>query len=849
MTTRQMLRSFAGGELAPELFGRIDLDKYNSGLKTCTNFEVRPHGPVANRAGFAYVLETKDSDRASRLIPFTYSTDQTMVLEFGHEYIRFHTQGATLLETANNISGITQASPGVVTSAAHGYANGDWVYITSVGGMTSLNSRFYIVAGVTTNTFTLRALDGTAINTTALPAYTSGGTVARVYEVATTYQEADLFDIHYTQSSDVLTLVHPNYAPAELRRLGAANWDLSDIEFGLTVDEPHRPYVNRMGPASTTADDTFHAYCITSVVDGAGESAASDPALDTLTGFATISDVNTTTNEITVNVSCYFNGAVLLRVSSVGGVTGINAGMYWVTSQTGSGPYVLSLRNFDGTNPDWTGTYTSGGTVRLCGERNDLTTQGQYNELIWTPETGVSRYNVYKAQNGVFGYIGQSSNSTFKDDNIIPDMSKTPPTHSAYFEATGDYPAAVGYYEQRRAFGGTDNAPHGVWFTATGTENSLPLSFPSQDDDAIIFEINARQQNRIRHLVPLSDMIALTPAGAWRIASAGGEALVPSTATTKVATYAGANNVQPITTESALIYVQAQGSKVRELFYSWESQNYRAEDITVLAPHLVDNYTITDLAYSAAPNPIVWAVRSDGTLLGLTYLPDQRVRAWHKHTTAGGYFESACCVSEDNEEVLYSVVRRTVDGRTVRYVERKAPRAPAFTDWFFVDCGMTYDGAATDTITGLHHLEGATVTVLVDGATHPDCVVSGGAISLHVEGEVVHVGLRITADLETLPVLVDDRGAYGIGAVKNINKVMLRVERSSSIFAGPNTDTLREYKQRTTEVWGSRPDLVSGVVEIPVDGTWSREGTFVVRHTAPLPLMVVSAVVEVVAGG
>lgn len=849
MSTRPVFRSFAGGEIAPELFGRIDLDKYNSGLKTCTNFEVLPHGPVANRAGFDYVIETKDSDRASRLIPFTYSTDQTMVLEFGHEYIRYHTQGATLLESSNAISGVTQASPGVVTSAAHGYANGDWVYIASVGGMTSINGRFYIVAGATTNTFTLQALDGTAINTTTLSAYTSGGTVARVYEIATTYQEDDLFDLHYTQSSDVLTIVHPSYAPAELRRLGATNWELTDIEFGLTVDEPHRPSVTRGGSASTSADDTFHAYLITSVIDGEGESAASGVALAPLTGYANISDVDAGASEITVDASCYFNGGALIRITSVGGITGINNGYYWVKSQTGAGPYVLTLCNEDGSSPTWTGTYTSGGNVRLAGVRNDLTTQGQYNELVWSPETGVSKYNVYKALNGVYGYIGQSSNGIFKDDNIIPDMSKTPPTHSALFSAADDYPSAVGYYEQRRAFGGTNNAPHGVWLTSPGTENSMQVSFPSQDDDAVIFEINARQQNKIRHLVPLSDLIALTPAGAWRIASAGGEAITPATVTTKVATYAGSSNVQPVTTESALLYVQSQGSKVRELFYSWESQNYRAEDITVLAPHLVDNYTIVDLAYSAAPSSILWAVRSDGTLLGLTYLPDQRVRAWHKHTTAGGYFESVCSVGESNQDRLYAIVRRTINGRTVRYIERKAPRSPAVYDWFFVDAGATYDGAATDTITGLHHLEGETVAVLVDGATHPDCVVTNGAITLQVEGELVHVGKRITADIAALPLMVDDRQGFGIGMVKNINKVILRVEQSGSIFAGPNTDNLREYKQRTTETWGTRPDLVSGIVEIPVDGTWTKDGSFVVRHTAPLPLMIVSAVLDVVSGG
>ena len=157
---RTLQRSFGGGEVTPEFFGRIDDAKYQSGLALCRNFITLPHGPAANRPGTAYVREVKTSAKATRVIPFSFSTTQTMVLEFGDQYIRFHTNGSTLL---------------------------------------------------------------------------SGGSP---YEVTTPYLEADLFDLHYVQSADVLTIVHPNYAPRELRRVSSTNWTLTTISFVSALTAP-----------------------------------------------------------------------------------------------------------------------------------------------------------------------------------------------------------------------------------------------------------------------------------------------------------------------------------------------------------------------------------------------------------------------------------------------------------------------------------------------------------------------------------------------------------------------------------------------------------------------------------
>jgi hypothetical protein len=196
------------------------------------------------------------------------------------------------------------------------------------------------------------------------------------------------------------------------------------------------------------------------------------------------------------------------------------------------------------------------------------------------------------------------------------------------------------------------------------------------------------------------------------------------------------------------------------------------------------------------------------------------------------------------------VVRRTINGATVRTVERMASRQ--FVDQedaFFVDCGLTYDGAAATTISGLGHLEGKTVSILADGAVHPQRVVTSGAITLDQAASKVHIGLPITADLETLPVAMQIDSAFGQGRAKNVNKAWLRVYRSSGIFVGPSTDKLTEAKQRTTEAYGSPPALKSEEIQVMLTPAWADSGKVVVRQVDPLPLTVAALTLEVAMGG
>lgn len=923
MAVKTLLRSFAGGEIAPELFGRIDLDKFQTGLDTCRNFIVLPHGPVRNRQGFKYILEVKDSSKRVNLIEFSYSNEQTYVLEFGDQYVRFHTNGGTLLETAKNITGITQASPGVITSVAHGFLDGQWVYIASVGGMTEINGRYYKVANKTADTFTLTDLAGNAINTTAFTAYTSGGTAARVYEVSTPYLEADVMNLHYVQSADVLTLVHPSYAPRELKRLSAANWTLTEINFVPNIDPPSTAQVY----ATVGTGTTSYNYVVTTVADdGLEESIASSAAVafrlqvtkitnanpgvfttDLAHGFAvndrvyitnmngmpSLTDgyylinsapttttltlktlggtpINTTSygtysgggsiveaitgitqanpGVITVSANHGYSVDDMVYVSGIGGMTELVDGLYYV--ETVPATDTLTLRTLGGTIVDTSAytAFTSGGTVLRAGIKNNLATSGNKNTITWSSVPGAIRYNVYKQRNGLYGYIGQTDGTSFVDENIVADVTRTPPEADNPFSGANNYPGAVSYFEQRRCFGGTNNQPQNLWMTRSATESNMNYSIPTQDDDAITLRIAAREVNRIRHIVPLSDLILLTTSGEWRVWAQNSDAITPTTVSVRPQSYNGANNVQPVVTGNSCIYVRTQSSRLHELSYNWESNAYKSDDVSLMSPHMFDDYSITDMTVTKTPVPIVWCTRSDGTLLGMTYMPNQKVWAWHRHDT-DGEFESVAAVSENNVDVLYAVVKRTIDSRTVRYVERlEVGGTTTLVDAFHVDSGLTYDGSPATTIRGLWHLEGETVSILADGAVHPQRTVTNGAITLEQSASVVHIGLPITADIKTLPLSLEME-AFAQGRQKNVNKVWLRVYRSSGIKVGPSFGSLTEAKQRTTEPYGSPPAMITEEVAVMITPSWGDSGQVCVRQTDPLPLSILSMVIEVALGG
>ena len=759
MNVKNITRSFAAGEIAPELFGRLDLTKYQTGLATCRNFEVLPHGPVRNRPGFEYVNEVKFSAKKTVVRPFSFNTTQTYILEFGDAYVRIHTLGATLLSgTSTNITGITQANPAVVTSAAHGYATGQWLFLAGIGGMTRLN-RWVKITVIDGDHYSLQDLGGNNIDSTTYTAYTAGGTATPPLEVVSPFAEADLFDVHFTQSADVLSLVHPSYAPQELKRLSATSWTLSPIGFVPTIGTPAAPGLAKAG----TGSSTNYTYVTTA----------------------------------------------------------------------------LAANTLEESLPSASSTIAS-----------DLTTAG--NTITITPAavSGAVRYNIYRLFNGLYGYIGQTDGSAFVDNNVSPDVSQTPAITNTPFGSASNYPGAVGYYEGRRVFAGTDTKPQGYWMTRSGTESNLSYSIPTRDDDTIQGNIIASEVNRVRHIVPLSVLVMLTSGGIWKVFPQNSDILTPASARPKQESNDGASNVSPILTGRSVLFAEDATSRVRELRYAISNNIvvFEANDISIIAPHLFDGFTITDSAYVKAPHKIAYWVRSDGELLGLTHLPEQQVAAWHHHDTAGT-FESIAAVKEGTEFPLYAVVNRTIGARQVRYIERQHTRFfSQQADAFFVDAGVTYTGAATDTISGLWHLEGATISILADGGEHPTVTVTDGTITLERTASTIHMGLGYTSQLQTLPFTYETQ-AFGQGARKTPSEVWFRVKDSETVQAGPSFDKLREYPARSNENWDTPPALKTDELHLVIDSKWGTSAQVCVQQAKPLPLEILSMVISVAFGG
>jgi len=944
---RSVSRSFAGGEMSPEMFGRIDDLKFQNGAAKLLNFIPKPQGPAFNRPGFQFVRETKRNawaiasvdtalneittvlshglvtgdpitfsflsggtlpaplvvitvfyairvgaaiisvatTRANalagieidlttigsgsmhvnsrnkgnvRLFPFTFSVDQTMVIEMGRAivdsrsigYLRFHTNGATLLYATPpayvplmNIStttigaytnGVDLAGNAVLLTAAHGLTTGDPVTLTYSGaGSLTTSPAGLLAAGVIVfaivvdpdevafATTLANALAGTRIDITAqaggagernvhfayeigdLTNFTGVGAGAfyctarpwlthtdhpptstdfwyressdLVYEVPHNYADEDVFNVHYVQSGDVLTLVHPRYPAAELKRLSATKWTLTPIIFDAAVAAPTglvlTPFLGE-GMKVTAVTAATPAILTTStnhtLVEG-------EPVQ--------ITDVGTIVNGLYV-VGATAATTLALKTIESGEHVGSGSTTVVAASRVRSVTLSADLQNTYAVTAIGTNNEES-----LAGSAAPVTINlfvaGAFVDLSWNTVVGATRYRVYKRQTGLFGFIGEVEAPIvgFRDDNIGPDLSLSPPIFDStmtqrgsytfnlttdrvlrvghgllagmpiVFSTTdvlptgitvgvsyyvinptaddfqlaatsggvainlsgspagthtgtaGNFPAAVAYFEQRRCFAGPLVQSQDVWMTRSSTESNLTYSIPVKDSDRIYFRIAAREGSTIRHIVPVAHLVLLANSAEYRVTPINSDAITPGSISVRPQSYIGASNVQPAVVNNLIIFGAARGGHVREMGFSFQANSFVTGDLSLRAAHLFDGEDTVQLAYAKAPLPIVWFVSTSGLLLGITYVPEEQVGAWHQHNTAG-LFKSCTVVSEAEEDRLYVLVERTTFGSKVRFVERMGLQEfVRIENGFFVDSGLTFDGtnldlAQTITVTG-----------------------------------------------------------------------------------------------------------------------------------------------------
>jgi hypothetical protein len=389
-------------------------------------------------------------------------------------------------------------------------------------------------------------------------------------------------------------------------------------------------------------------------------------------------------------------------------------------------------------------------------------------------------------------------------------------------------------------FGGTASQPQTIWGSVVGDYENMLLG--TEDDDGLSYTIASNRLNAIQWMMPLEVMILGTAGGCWQLMSTSlNEPLTPTNFNIKPTVSHGSSDLQAILTGDVILYVERHGRRVRELAYNFEKGNtggYVAQDMTILAEHITGDGLI-EVDLQQDPDNILWSVREDGALVGLTYERPQDVIGWHLHET-DGEIESVAVIPGTGIDEVWLIVNRTIGGDTKRYVElmEYGDSLDALTDAFYVDSGLTYSGVPADEISGLGHLEGKSVQVLADGVVHPVRTVVSGAIRLNANYSKVHVGLGYEARIKTLPIEAGAAEGTAQGKTKRFHQVSLILRDTVGLKIGSSDDDLLDVETGAT--------LYSGTFLTPFPGGYDEYGQILLTHDDPLPATILGIIPRMV---
>ena len=734
MATPILESAFTTGEVSPALFGNVSLTRMHAAAATMRNFFVGYQGGAYSRAGTAFVGFSKQTGRSfpPRLIPFQFSINQGLALEFGNFYMRVIFDGAYVTETAWTITGINNTTPvQVFLSGGPGGnpINGDWLFISGLPQFPQLNNQTFVVNGLGSSAF-LSDVYGNPINGAGFPIYAGGGTAARIFTKTTPYSEADLSWLKFTQSADVMSLCCVNqstgteYAPEDLARLASTNWTFTAAVPAPTIVPP----INLSLSASTTAS-TLYQYQVTAIspTDGT-ESIASVTAQIT-----NAVDVATTAGTITLTwgaqggateFNVYKATPVQVPASIAVGVAFGFAGKVFGASFNDSNV----VPDFAQLPPIFKNPFARGQITNVI----PLTGGSGYTSITTTinTTTGTGAIVSPVVVGGVLtGFIVINGGSGYlPTDTITIGGAGSGATASLVIgPATGTYPATVGYFQERRAYAYTINQPDTYFMSQPGSFTNFDVRIPTIDSDAITGTPWSTQVNGVQFMVPIGGaLMVLTGLEAFLLTGSGGSAFTPQplTPASQSAQNQGFNGcsatVPPIRIYQDVLYVQAKGSTYRDFKFDISNYSYTADDITQNSSHLFNSYTILQHAWCEEPYRTLWAVRSDGVLLSLTWLKSEKIAGWARHDTFGQYV-TCCAVTEPPVDALYVGTQRLIGGKTAYVIERFNNRLWNNTeDAWCVDCAFqtvpTQPNVqlGVNTPTGLGGISG--VTGLVGGA-------------------------------------------------------------------------------------------------------------------------------------
>ncbi len=624
-----------------------------------------------------------------------------------------------------------------------------------------------------------------------------------IYEITTPYLTADLFEIKYEQSADVLYLTHPDYEPRKLSRLANNVWTLEALSLDTgPFRTENTDYTFTMTPSAVSGTITLTTAGVGNTPFYAGTTAGHEPSGTANTSksetgalFEIVQPIGTGayeeklednyTDDQTENTSWLDCGTIAKGVT-----------WYLTTDGTWTGTVEVQ-RNYtidathDASGWETVFTFQSNDDRNASTNAEETVDEADYRVILTASGDNAENCDVYFriSDTDHIGIVEITSITSPSEaiGTVIKTLADTSATHRYSEGSWSNYrgwPRTVTFFEDRLVFGGNASQPDTIWTSVTGDYENFTEG--TDDDEALNLTLSSRQVNVIEWMVGKEKLMIGTSGAEWTLAGHADEALTPTSVVAKQHSNFGSADLQAVFANESVLFFQRGAEKMRELAYNWELDSYIAPDMTILAEHITGD-GITDVGYQKTPNSILYCVRDDGEMPIFVYDRKELITSWSRFITDGN-FESVAVISGDPEDQVWVSVNRTIGGSAVRYIEYFEDReyGSDIADAYFVDSGVTQECTATTTVSGLGHLVGETaVVVLASAAVETGKTVSAaGNITLTTAASTAHAGLPYTVQMKTMPMSMAAQGATILGRVQRINQVIPQYYESGDFYIG-----------------------------------------------------------------
>ena len=655
-------------------------------------------------------------------------------------------------------------------------------------------------------------------------------------ELATPFEEADLPNLRFVQSVDVVYITSGKYPVKKLMRYSETDWRIEDMEFyPPAFGDLNKDVDNYLTPSGTTGTITITATKDTFTSDMVGDWIKLEQRI---TGKTVTQKTTGTSGTIPIGDTW----KIITHGTWTGSVTiekSIDNGTTWQQERK----YTSS----DDYNPTESGSVEEYCLMRLVLSITSGSCTADLSSYPYT-HTGYVKITGYTNAKKVQAQVQSSINA-------LGSTEKTIDWYLSAWSKKNGYPICCMFFQDRLVLAGSTAKPSRVWLSKTGDYGNFSVDKEAgtvTDDSAITADLINLKSYTIKHVDAGNDLMIMTEGNEWSIS--GGETVTPTSITPRNQQNYGCNDTIPVRVSNRIIYVQRRGSIIRDMGYSYDTDSYIGMDLTLLAKHLIRNHEITYSTFTQEPDSVIYFIRDDGVVICLTYVPDQKVYAWW-HIVTDGKIEAITSTAQQNNDVIYAVVNRTINGQTKRYIEQFVVEnnSDYQQNHIMTDCTKIYSfEEETTELTGLEHLEGKEVYVMADGyLLEKKLIVSEGKLNLPKATKNAYVGLPYTMIIEqpNFDMTTQDTGTMQ-ARKKAVQKCILRLQNSYGGWIGANENCLDEikYDNQYMQIDDESKILYSGDLEIPIRGGFNNDGRIYIKHDTPYSFSV-SAIIRSVTLG